>query len=78
MQMVARDTVYDLFKSGELPGCKVGRKWITTRAALLRWVEGSLAPDATADSVERGLQSRDKTAWANALKGNTVGARRGA
>jgi excisionase family DNA binding protein len=28
---VSADTVYDLFKSGELPGRKVGRKWLTTR-----------------------------------------------
>ena len=26
---VSIDTVYDLFKSGELPARKVGRKWIT-------------------------------------------------
>ena len=28
---VSTDTVYDLFKSGELPGRKIGRKWITTK-----------------------------------------------
>jgi excisionase family DNA binding protein len=26
---VSADTVYDLFKSGELPGRKVGRKWLS-------------------------------------------------
>jgi excisionase family DNA binding protein len=26
---VSPDTVYDLFKRGELPGRKVGRKWLT-------------------------------------------------
>ena len=30
---VSADTVYDLFAKGELPGRKVGRKWITTKAA---------------------------------------------
>jgi excisionase family DNA binding protein len=33
---VSPDTVYDLFKRGGLPGRKVGRKWITTRNAVLR------------------------------------------
>jgi excisionase family DNA binding protein len=36
---VSTDTIYDLFKRGELPGRKVGRKWLTTRNALLRWIE---------------------------------------
>lgn len=31
---VSPDTVYDLFKKGELPGRKVGRKWLTTRSAV--------------------------------------------
>ena len=39
---VSPDTVYDVFKRGELPGRKVGRKWITTRNAVLRWIESSL------------------------------------
>ena len=33
---VSPDTVYDLFKKGELPGRKAGRKWLTTRTAVLR------------------------------------------
>ena len=36
MLTVSADTVYDLFAKGELPGRKVGRKWITTKAAVLR------------------------------------------
>jgi len=39
------DTVYDLFTRGELPGRKVGRKWRTTRNAVLRWIESSSADD---------------------------------
>ena len=35
---VSPDTVYDLFKRGELPGRKVGRKWLTTRNAAKRWI----------------------------------------
>jgi excisionase family DNA binding protein len=38
---VSPDTIYDLFKRGELPGRKVGRKWLTTRNAVLRWIESS-------------------------------------
>jgi len=38
---VSADTVYDLFAKGELPGRKVGRKWITTKAAVLRWIEST-------------------------------------
>ena len=36
---VSPDTIYDLLKTGELPGRKVGRKWLTTRNAILRWME---------------------------------------
>jgi excisionase family DNA binding protein len=38
---VSPDTIYDLFKKEELPGRKVGRKWLTTRTAVLRWIENS-------------------------------------
>jgi excisionase family DNA binding protein len=31
---VSADTVYDLFKSGELPGRKVGRKWLSATCAV--------------------------------------------
>ena len=71
---VSADTVYDLFKSGELPGRKVGRKWITTRAALLRWIEGSFS----ADAVERAIKAGDKGALAVALKAGKVRAKGGA
>jgi excisionase family DNA binding protein len=42
---VSYDTVYDFFKQGELPGRKVGRKWLTTRSAVLRWIESSSEHD---------------------------------
>lgn len=51
---VSSDTVYDLFKSGELPGRKVGRKWITTRAAVLRWIESSAEQHSLARAIGRG------------------------
>jgi excisionase family DNA binding protein len=36
---VTKETVYELFSTGDLPGRKVGRKWMTTENALVRWVE---------------------------------------
>jgi excisionase family DNA binding protein len=68
---VSTDTVYELFKSGELPGRKVGRKWITTKSAILRWVEGSFESDAAAWAIEQG----DRDALSKALKTGKVRAR---
>jgi excisionase family DNA binding protein len=51
---VSPDTIYDLFKSGELPGRKVGRKWLMTRNALLRWIESSSENNTLARAIERG------------------------
>jgi excisionase family DNA binding protein len=51
---VSTDTVYDLFASGDLPGRKVGRKWITTKAAVLRWIDASSNGDTLARAIERG------------------------
>ena len=65
---VSPDTVYELFKSGELPACKVGRKWITTKAAILRWIEESCA----ADAAVRVLKNGDQAARARVLKSGTV------
>src|SRR5271165_2042826 len=52
--MVSRDTVYDLFASGELPGRKVGRKWITTKAAVLRWIESTSTDDTLVRAIKQG------------------------
>jgi excisionase family DNA binding protein len=60
---VSSDTVYSLFQRGELPGRKVGRKWVTTKAAVLRWIENSASDDALARAVERG----DRGALAEAI-----------
>jgi len=38
---VSADTVYDRFQRGDLPGWKVGRTWLITTAAVLRWLEAS-------------------------------------
>jgi excisionase family DNA binding protein len=65
---VLLDTVYDLFKRGELPGRKVGRKWLTTRNALLRWIESSSENNTLARAIERG----DRHAITTALKSGKV------
>jgi excisionase family DNA binding protein len=41
---VSADTVYDLLQRGDLPGRKVGRKWLTTKTAVLKWLEQSTTP----------------------------------
>jgi excisionase family DNA binding protein len=65
---VSPDTVYDLFKSGELPGRKVGRKWLTTRAAVLRWIESS----SEEHSLTRAIEQGDRQALTKALKSEKV------
>src|SRR5437016_10089311 len=61
--LVSTDTVYDLFKRGELPGRKVGRKWLTTKSVVLRWIEHS----SERDSLARAIEGGDRTALAKAL-----------
>jgi excisionase family DNA binding protein len=45
---VSADTVYDLLQRGDLPGRKVGRKWLTTKTAVLQWLKHSATPPPTA------------------------------
>jgi excisionase family DNA binding protein len=42
---VSPDTVYNLFKTGELPTRQVGRGRLTTRSAVLHWVESASEED---------------------------------
>lgn len=65
---VSADTVYDLFAKGELPGRKVGRKWLTTRAAVMRWIEASAGDDTLARRIEDG----DAEALAKAMNSGKV------
>jgi excisionase family DNA binding protein len=65
---VSPDTVYDLFKRGELPGRKVGRKWLTTRNAVLRWIEISSENNSLAKAIECG----DRHVITTALKSGKV------
>jgi excisionase family DNA binding protein len=65
---VSVDTVYELLKSGQLPGRKVGRKWITTKGAVMRWLEGSLPGEA----AHRAIRAGDKAALVKALQRGPV------
>lgn len=56
MLMVSADAVYELLKSGQMPGRKVGRKWITTRSALMRWIGGSLDAATAQRAIEAALR----------------------
>jgi excisionase family DNA binding protein len=68
MLMVSADTVYNLFASGTLPARKVGRKWITTKAAILRWIENTSADETLARAIKRG----DSNVLADALNSGAV------
>jgi excisionase family DNA binding protein len=76
---VSTDTVYELLQSGQLPGRKVGRKWLTTRNAVMRWVEQSMAAETAHRSARAGhkaalraIESGDKAALAKALQSGAV------
>jgi excisionase family DNA binding protein len=65
---VSATTVYHLFATGQLPGRKVGRKWITTKAAVLRWIEAS----ATNDTLGRAIEGGDAEALKKAINSGKV------
>jgi excisionase family DNA binding protein len=65
---VSTGTVYDLLRKGNLPARKVGRKWLTTRTAVLRWIEHSSEQDTQARAITNG----DREILAAALKAGTV------
>ena len=77
--MVSTDTVYTLFASGQLPGRKVGRKWLTTRNAVMRWVEESMSADTAKRATQSGdnaamraIETGDRAALAKALQSGAV------
>ena len=51
---VSTDTIHELLAKGEMPGRKVGRRWLTTKAAGLRWIEKSSPEDRLARAVAAG------------------------
>jgi excisionase family DNA binding protein len=76
---VSTDTVYALLQSGQLPGRKVGRKWLTTRNAVMQWVEQSMVADtanratrAGDKAVLRAIEEGDRAALAKALQSGAV------
>jgi excisionase family DNA binding protein len=76
---VSTDTVYDLLASGELPGRKVGRKWLTTRNAVMKWVEQSMVAETAKraagsgdDAALRAIEQGDRAALAKALQSGAV------
>jgi excisionase family DNA binding protein len=67
---VSADTVYDLFQRGDLPGRKVGRKWLTTKTAVLKWLEQSTAPRTAAAqdaALTRAIAQGDTAALVGAV-----------
>jgi Helix-turn-helix domain len=63
---ISTHAVDALFKTGELPGRKVARRWLTTRDAVLKWLKGSSEDDA------RALANGDQKALTAARKSGKV------
>jgi excisionase family DNA binding protein len=67
---VSADTVYDLFQRGDLPGRKVGRKWLTTKTAVLRWLDHSTSEGSKAkeeEALARAIANGDREALVAAM-----------
>ena len=67
---VSADTVYDLLQRGDLPGRKVGRKWLTTKTVVLKWLEQSATPPPTAmyeAALARAIAHGDTAALVDAV-----------
>jgi excisionase family DNA binding protein len=66
---VSADTVYDLLQRGDLPGRKVGRKWLTTKTAVLKWLDQSATPYPTAQetALARAITHGDTAALVEAV-----------
>ena len=67
---VSADTVYDLFHRGDLPGRKVGRKWLTTKTAVLRWLEHSTKQSTETQedaALARAIENGDRAALVAAM-----------
>ena len=68
---VSADTVYELLQRGDLPGRKVGRKWLTTKTAVLKWLEQSATPHPTAAqeiALARAIAHGDTAALVDAVR----------
>jgi DNA-binding GntR family transcriptional regulator len=60
--------LFFIVRKGDLPARKVGRKWLTTYTAVLRWVEHS----SEQDTIVRAIANGDREVLAAALKAGTV------
>lgn len=59
--------MYDLLRRGDLPGRKVGRKWLTTKTAVLKWLEQS-PPAAQETALARAIAHGDTAALVEAVR----------
>ena len=67
---VSADTRSDLFQRGDLPGKKVGRQWLTTKTAVLRWLEESTKSSTKAQedaALARAIDNGDHEALVAAM-----------
>ena len=63
--------MYDLLQRGDLPGRKVGRKWLTTKTAVLKWLEQSTTPQTRAaqeTALARAIAHGDTAALVDAVQ----------
>ena len=68
---VSADTVYDLLQRGDLPGRKVGRKWLITKTSVLQWLEQSAPPRTTPaqeSALARAIAHGDTAALVDAVR----------
>ena len=68
---VSADTVYALLQRGDLPGRTVGRTWLTTKTAVLQWLEQpvTLRPTATQEpSLAQAIAQGDTAALVEAVR----------
>jgi hypothetical protein len=71
--------VYDLFQRGDLPGWKVGRTWLITKAAVLRWLEASTTQSTAAAqdaALAHAIANGDQNALLAAVHTGTARIRR--
>ena len=63
---VSADMVHDPSQRGNLPGLKVGRTWLLTKAAVLRWLEASTTQSTAAAqdaALARAPAAQRVAAW---------------
>jgi excisionase family DNA binding protein len=79
---VDRKTVYRLFADGSIPHRKVGPRFITTRNAILKWIEAGMKVDqkeqqSTTDDIVDVLKNSDPKTRAVLFKNTSFRIRAG-